>query len=66
MFLGRDLNVFGQRVKCFHVESSIFSGRELNVIGQKVAELKELQITKVVIIEEQCQLGQKQLSVWQH
>ena len=27
MFLGRALNVFGQRVKCFHVESSIFSGR---------------------------------------
>lgn len=63
MFLGRDLNVFGQRVKCFHVESSIFSCRELNVFGLKVAELKELQIT---IIAEQYQLGQKQLSVWQH
>ena len=34
MFLSRDLNVFGQRVKCFHVESSIiFLGRELNVFG---------------------------------
>ena len=33
MFLGTDLNVFGQRVKCFHLESSIFSGIEINVFG---------------------------------